>query len=160
MKKKIVEEIMIPEGIEAKVDEIGNITIKGPKGEAIKKLISKVVKIKKEDKKIILECEKGSRNEKSIINVFRTHIKNVKTEGDKITIENFLGENIPRKARINKDVTIKITGDKIILESTNKESAGETATNIERATRIVNRDKRIFQDGIYITRKGDKLIEI
>lgn len=181
MKKKITEEIEIPEGIEIEIDEMGNVTIKGPKGETSKKLISKVINISKKDNKVIVECKKGSRKEKSIVNTFRSHIKNlikgvqepyiyklkicsghfpmtVKTENNELIIQNFLGENIPRKAKINQDVNINIEGDIITLESPNKESAGETASKIERSTRITNRDRRVFQDGIFLTSKGDRQI--
>jgi len=34
-----------------------------------------------------------------------------------------------------------------------KEKTGQTVANIERAGKIVGRDRRVFQDGIYITEK-------
>ena len=54
---------------------------------------------------------------------------------------------------------VKVEGSEIIIESTNKELAGQAAADIEQLTRITNKDRRIFQDGIYITEKDGKKIE-
>jgi large subunit ribosomal protein L6 len=84
---------------------------------------------------------------------------NVAVSGDKLSVKNFLGEKIPRVAKILPGVTVKVEGDIIDIESTDKEAAGQTAANFEQLTRITNRDLRIFQDGIYITVKDGKEIK-
>ena len=73
---------------------------------------------------------------------------------ENVTIKNFLGETTPRKAKIVPGVQVKIEGDIIKLSSPNIESAGQTAANIETATKIRNRDRTRFQDGIWITKKA------
>jgi len=40
-----------------------------------------------------------------------------------------------------------------VLNGPNLEDAGQTAANIERATKIKGFDPRVFQDGIYIIEK-------
>ena len=45
-------------------------------------------------------------------------------------------------------------GDQIIVEGVNLDDVSQTAANIEIATRILYRDRRRFQDGIFITSKA------
>ena len=45
----------------------------------------------------------------------------VKTAGNKITIENFLGERHPRSAKIVGDAKVQIKGDEVIVSGINKE---------------------------------------
>jgi len=81
----------------------------------------------------------------------------LKLEGDKLKISNFLGEKISRVAQVLPNVEVEIKGNEITISSHNKESAGQTAANFEKATKVKGRDRRIFQDGIFITHKpGDK----
>ena len=51
---------------------------------------------------------------------------------------------------------VKVVGDEIIVTGLNKELVGQTAANIELATRVKKRDIRIFQDGIWIIKKPGK----
>lgn len=71
-----------------------------------------------------------------------------------ILIKNFLGETKPRIAKVLPNVDVMIEGDKIILSSADKDTVGQSAANIETSTKIRGRDRRIFQDGIWITEKS------
>ena len=79
-------------------------------------------------------------------------------KGNELIIKNFLGEKQNRMSKIPKGVEVKIDKEIITIESINKEIAGQTAANIETATKIRNRDKRVFQDGIFIINKAGKEI--
>ena len=78
----------------------------------------------------------------------------VNVEGSKLKIKNFLGEKIPREATLLKGVKVEVKGNEISLEGSDIEKLGQTASNIEQSTRITNRDRRVFQDGIYIVEKA------
>jgi large subunit ribosomal protein L6 len=77
----------------------------------------------------------------------------LKVVGNRFEIGNFLGEKNPRYARIIENTEVKINNEQVIITGINKDLVGATAANIERATKVRNRDPRVFQDGIYIVHK-------
>lgn len=179
---RLKREINIPEGVQLELEN-HTYKFKGPKGESQRKFFSPNVKITKQENKIILEpnAKKPSKREKTMINTFTAHINNlikgvqegylyklkicsghfpmtVTVDKNKVIIKNFLGEKVPRKARILEETTVKIDGEIITVEGTDIEKTGQTAVNIEKATVIKGRDKRRFQDGIYLTNKHGKPI--
>ena len=178
--RRLRKEITIPAGIEVHVDEI--VTVKKNTLEVKKKLSYPTVKLSKKDNKIIIEPKRFTKREKKIINTFKSHIANmikgveepyeyqlkvcsshfpmsVTIEGKKLVVKNFLGEKVPRKADILENTEVKIDGDVITIHSPDKEIAGQTAANFEQCTRITNKDRRIFQDGVYIIKKDGKEIK-
>lgn len=70
-----------------------------------------------------------------------------------LLINNFLGEKNPRKASIAPGVEVVIQGQKITITGVDREATGTTMANIERATHIRKRDRRVFQDGIFLTER-------
>ena len=165
--KRLRKEVEIPEGVEITID--GEVIVRGNGNEIKKKLFFPTVENKREENNVVLEPKKFSKREKKIINTFQSHITNiikgiqetysykvkvcsshfpmnVAVEGNTLTVKNFLGEKVPRKAKIVKGVDVKVEGDVIAITSVNKEAAGQTAANFEKCTRITNRDRRIFQD--------------
>ena len=174
MHEDIEEIIEIPEKVEASLDEA--LTVKGPKGEVRRKF---QIPLELKDGKIRLFAKNGTRNQKKMIMTTRAHINNmikgslegysyvlqiafihfpmtVRIEKKEIIIKNFLGESQERRASIHDNVEVKIEGDKIRIFSPDKEAAGQTAANLETATRITNKDRRVFQDGIWIIETPDK----
>ena len=76
------------------------------------------------------------------------------------SIDNFLGERSPRKAKIiGDDVKVSVKGEDVTITGINKEHVGQTMANIEQATKIKGRDPRIFQDGIYLVDKRQEELE-
>ena len=83
---------------------------------------------------------------------------NVKAEKGKLIVKSFLGETTDRIAKILEGVKVEVKGNQVVVSGFNKETAGQTAANIEKATRLTGRDRRIFQDGIFITEKCGRVI--
>src|SRR3989344_2923272 len=174
--RRLRKEIAIPEGIEIQVTE-ELVTVKKKNFEVKKKLFFPTITLAKENNTIIITPKKFTKREKKIINTFRSHLLNmirgveepyeyklkicashfpmsVSIEGKKLVVKNFLGEKVPRKADILENTEVKIDGDVITIHSPDKEIAGQTAANFEQCTRITNKDRRIFQDGLWITKKS------
>jgi large subunit ribosomal protein L6 len=181
MKVDFKEEIKIPEGIGVEIVD-GLVKVKSEKGELEREFQHPRISIKKEDNKIIISAKNGSKREKTMLYTFKAHIHNlirgvkegftyklkicsshfpmsVNVEGNQVIIKNFLGERAPRKAKIIEGVKVEVSDDVISVHGIDKEKTGQTAVRIERATRIKKRDKRIFQDGIYITEKPSREIK-
>src|SRR3989344_5738935 len=149
-KKKITESIEIPNEITLSMD--GHlIKVSGPKGEVSRKFAHPNIKIDLKDKIFLMSFSSHIKNMiKGVAEGFIYKLKicaghfpmNVTIEGNNVIIKNFLGEKIPRKSKIAPGVKAQVKGDEIIIESCNLESAGQTASNIEQATRVKARDRR------------------
>lgn len=168
----LIEEIQFSENTSVElVDD--TVKIGGPKGKIERRLAFPNVELKKQNNKIQLMSKEASKREKRMINTFKSHIKNmilgtsqgfeyrlkvcsshfpmsVSVDKNIVIIKNFLGEKTPRNARILDGINVKVEGTDIIVTGIDLEKVGQTAANIESACRITNRDRRVFQDGIYI----------
>jgi large subunit ribosomal protein L6 len=79
----------------------------------------------------------------------------VRVKGNLVHVENFFGERSPRISRIRGESTnVNIQGDEIIVTGPNLEEVSQTAANIESSTRMKNKDRRVFLDGLYIYSRG------
>ncbi|MEM2909698.1 MAG: 50S ribosomal protein L6 [Nitrososphaerota archaeon] len=77
----------------------------------------------------------------------------VKVSGNEVIIENFIGEKYKRRAKIVGNTKVVVKGDDVIVSGIDKHAVGQTATNIEKATRTKKKDPRKFLDGIYVYQK-------
>jgi len=175
MKADIKRIIEIPEGIEVHLAENEIILRKGEK-ELKRKFNLPNIKIVKNERNIEITSKNATKKELKLIGTMEAHIKNmiyglengfvykleicsvhfpmsVKVEGDKVVIKNFLGEKTDRIGKILDNVEVKVDGKIIEVSSYDLEAAGQTAANIEKATKISKKDRRIFQDGIFIIEK-------
>lgn len=174
------EEIEIPQDVDAHIK--GNALVL-QKGGLESSASFRGVGARIEGKKLVLFSEKFTKKEKRLINTFKAHVSNIvkglhqkyrytlqispihfpmtvtfdKTKRE-VVIKNFLGERVPRIAKIFPHVEVKIEKDIVIVESHDKYAAGQSAANIETATHIRKRDRRVFQDGIWITEKAGEAI--
>ena len=155
-----------------------NLKVSGPKGVVEKSLqIPKGISVQKTDNKVKVSSESERREMKAIVGTTIAHIRNamegvtksftyklrvvyshfpitVKVEGDKVSIQNFLGERVPRVAKIIPGVNVEVSGADITVTGVDLDNVSQTAARIEIATRRSGYDKKVFQDGIYITEKG------
>ncbi|MBN2368539.1 50S ribosomal protein L6 [Candidatus Woesearchaeota archaeon] len=179
-KKEIVESIEVPEGISVSRED-NSLIVNGPKGSVTRKFDNPNVSFEVKDRAIIFTAKSSSKKEKAVVHAYRAHIRNafagceehfvyklkvcsghfpmnISMSGDTLVIKNFLGEKVPRKVRIKEGAKVKVDGSHIVVEGPDKELVGQVAADIEQATRRPGFDKRIFQDGIYITDKAGKMI--
>jgi len=180
MKKKLYQTIKIPEGVEVNLDE-DKVIVKGPEGENEREFDFINLNFEKKDNSLVIGSEESTKNEKKMINTITAHIKNMikgvqkkfeyelkicsshfpitlEVKEKEAIIKNFLGEKTPRIVKIPEGVEVKVEKDLIKISSVNKESAGQAAANFEKATKIRMKDRRIFQDGIFITKKNGREI--
>ncbi len=176
----VFEEVRVPEGVEVVV-EGKKVTVRGPKGELSRDFShARHVFIRldedEEGKKVVVEAFFANRKAKALVGSIASHIENmitgvtkgfryklkivfshfpitVKVQGDKVVIENFLGEKAPRIAKIMPGVAVKVQKNDVIVEGIDIEAVGQTAANIELATKVKDKDRRVFVDGIYIYEK-------
>lgn len=180
MKPTLKEELEIPQGITISIAG-GVFTVKGPKGEVKKQLHNPKISAKISGNLVEFEAQKSTQREKKLINSYLAHLENmingvtnthsfklkicsghfpmnVSVKGNLFEIKNYVGETVPRTMTLPQGVSVKVDGQSLLVESVDKEAAGRTASLIERMTRRPAFDKRIFQDGIFITEKDGKPI--
>ncbi len=172
------EKVALPKGFRLSVDG-DTLTISDGKNDVRRKIGYLGITVEKEGENVVIACADPKKKEKALVHTYASHIKNmikgltdgfeytlkviyshfpVKTrvQGNEFIIENFLGEKHPRKAKILEGVQVKISGNTVTVRGADIEKTGQTSANIEKATVVRNYDIRVFQDGIYITRKrGD-----
>lgn len=174
-RQKLSESIPIPAGISCEIRDKIFFCKKDAKEFSLNLNIPGINSSIK-DNQVTFSCESGNKKDYKTIKSMIVHVKNVflgienkfvykleaanvhfpmtfKVEKDKFVINNFLGEKKPRITAILPDVDVEVKGAKITVSSGSKEAAGQTAANLEKATKVRNRDRRVFQDGIYIVEK-------
>ena len=169
--------VSIPSEVTVKLE--GKIlTVNGPLGELKKDFSHAKVHIELVGDKIVVKSLGSKRTDKAIVGTISTHIKNmvkgvtkgftyklkkvyshfpinVKVSGNKILIENFIGERSPRIAKIVGNVKVIVKGDDVEVQGLDLEAVSQTAENIQQATKIKKKDPRVFLDGIYIYKKTE-----
>ncbi len=160
-----------------KAEITGNtIKISGPKGELKRDFRYPWVVMSVSEGEVIISTESTKKLIVAMVGTITAHIANMckgvengfeyhmkvvynhfpiqlKLIGNELEIHNFLGEKKSRFAKIEPGVSAKVGNEEIVLFGINKELVGLSAANIEHATKIRNRDPRVFQDGIYIIKR-------
>ena len=167
--------IQMPEGVSASL--AGRmLSVKGRLGEAKKNFDKINVNLVVEGNRVVFTPFSAKKKDNVIINTVSSIVNNmvtgvtkgytykvkvvyahfpitVKTKGRQIMVENFVGERSPRLAEIVGDCKVAVEGDDVIVKGVSLEDVGQTAANIELATKIKRKDQRVFLDGLYIYRK-------
>jgi len=171
-----IRKVKIPEGVKVKL-EGSQLTVTGPKGTLVRSVRFPQVTVTCDDEEIHISTESDRKAITAMVGTFEAHAKNMcrgvsegfeyrmkvvyshfpiqlKLQGKRLEIANFLGEKKARYADIADGVTAKIANDEVILTGIDRELVGNTAANIEHATHIRYRDPRVFQDGVYMVHRG------
>ena len=175
--QRLVREIEIPEGVTVQVDG-RTVTVTGPLGTLKRYFNNEGIEISLEGNKVMVRALSHKRKHKANAGTVAAHITNmikgvqkpwkyklrvvyshfpikVQIKGDVVEIVNFLGAKTPRYARIMPGAKVQINGQDIVVTSIDKEAAGQTAANLEIATKLgPDFDPRKFQDGIFIVEKA------
>ena len=179
------EELDIPEGVEIKLTENHQITVKGPNGTITKDFShARGITMAHVDNKLIISTNFPKGGTLALASTILNIVKNliigvqtnyqyfckvcyshfpcnveVKPEKNELHVVNFLGERAPRVTKYLDNVDVKIDGDDVILIGPDKEMLGQTAANLKRCCRIRKKDPRVFQDGVYLYKKqvGDQV---
>ncbi|RJU93199.1 MAG: 50S ribosomal protein L6 [Candidatus Poseidoniales archaeon] len=174
---RIEHSVTIPEGVTANVSEDGVVTITGPKGSLNRSFQSDVVNLLEDGNGLIVRVDLPRRKQRALAGTWNAHLHNMvkgvtdgftynlkafyshfpmtmAVKGDTFTVNNYFGERVPRTAKILNNVDVKVSNKtEITVTGIDKEAVGQTAANIERCTTVKNRDRRVFQDGIYLLNK-------
>jgi large subunit ribosomal protein L6 len=102
---------------------------------------------------MITGVEKGFTYKLKI--VFSHFPVSVKVQDKTVLIENFTGERRERKVKIIGDVQVEVQSEDVIVSGINLENVSQTAANIEQATKVKNKDPRVFLDGIYVYERNE-----
>jgi large subunit ribosomal protein L6 len=171
-----VRKINIPAGVKASLEGM-HLRVTGPKGQLSRNVRFPQVTVTCDGKEVVIATESRRKEITAMVGTLEAHTKNMfrgvtegyeyrmkvvyshfpiqlKLQGNKLEIANFLGEKKARHARIEQGVTAKVGNDEVVLTGIDRELVGTSAANIEHATHIRDRDPRVFQDGIYMVQRG------
>jgi large subunit ribosomal protein L6 len=174
---EISKTIHVPEGVNITL-EGRKVTVKGEKGTLVRDFSYVPILIEAYDKTVRVWAEWPRKKEAALVGTIYSHISNmiggvqkgftyklkivfshfpisVKVQDKTLLIENFTGERRERKVKLIGDVKVRIQSEDIIVEGINLEDVSQTAANIEQATKVKNKDPRVFLDGIYVFERNE-----
>ena len=143
------------------------VTVSGPKGTLVRTFHTPDAKME------VKNGEFSATGTKMMATTIEAHVKNMaigvtegyskklkslfshfpislEVKGKEMFIKNFLGEKQPRKAKIMGQTKVEAKGQEVTISGPSKEEVGQTIANLKSATKIRNRDSRVFQDGYYV----------
>lgn len=169
------QRISIPEDCQATLED-KTVTVSGPRGSLSRTFPEPQTSIRLEDKELIATTNIKRKKSRALVGTLIAHVRNmtigvqhgykyemkivyshfpitVEVQGKEVIIKNFIGERGFRRARVIGEVDIKTTEDEVIISGIDIEHVSQTAANIQLATKIRDKDRRVFLDGIYVIKK-------
>ena len=175
---RVEHTVEIPEGVTATIDG-DTVTITGPEGKSLSRdFVSARHDIFQEGGALIVRIDVPRRRERALAGTWNAHLNNMvkgvtdgftytlkalyshfpmtlAVKGNQLIVNNYFGERVPRTAAILSGVDVKVQNKtEVVVSGIDKEAVGQTAANIERSTTVKKRDRRVFQDGIYLIEKA------
>lgn len=170
---KLEATIVIPEGFSAEKKE-GRLFLRKAGKEISRVMPLRGLKVIVSGSEIKLTVENSK--ERPLVGTYKSHIKNmiagiekpfeyklkicsshfpmsVKPKDGGLSVQNFFGGKNPINVKIPRGVDVNITGEIITVKSADIELAGQAASRIEKSTYLNKKDRRVFNDGIFITQK-------
>jgi large subunit ribosomal protein L6 len=173
---QIVENnVEVPEGVNLTLDG-HKVAVTGTNGTVTRDFAHAKLNLDYVENTLRIWVENPRKKQASLVNTIASHVKNmikgvtdgftyklkivfihfpmtINVQGNRVVVNNFVGERSPRVAKIKGNVQVKIDGDDIIVTGNDIESVAQTAANIQQSTHIRNKDLRKFLDGIYVYQK-------
>jgi large subunit ribosomal protein L6 len=172
---QVVHSLDLPDGVTGSV--AGRVlSLKGPLGTVKKNFYRIHVEIEVKDGQVLIKPFTDKKKDVVSSNTVSSLVRNmvtgvtegytyklkvifahfpvtVKVKGSTVSVENFMGERSARVTDILGACKVTIDGDDIIIKGVSLEDVGQTAANLEQATKIKRKDQRIFLDGVYVYEK-------
>jgi len=171
--------LAIPEGVQIEVQG-RTVKVTGPKGTLQEDFAHLPVQFALEGQIIRVYSTWARKREVALVGTALAHVRNmirgvtsgftfklkivyahfpvtvkVNEKEKKLTIDNFTGEKTARVVKIVGSAKVKLASDEIHVQGINLNDVSQTAANIQYATKIPDKDQRVFLDGIYIFEKKE-----
>jgi len=88
--------------------------------------------------------------------------KNGEADCYEVEIRNFIGEKIVRRVMMRPGVDVEISKaqkDELILQGNSLEDVSQSAADIQQICKVRNKDIRKFLDGLYVSEKGNIVVD-
>ena len=171
--------IAIPEGVQLEIQG-RKIKATGPRGTLEEDFNHLPVQFALEDKTLRVYATWARKREIALVGTALAHVRNmirgvrsgftyklkivyahfpvtikINEKEKKLTIDNFTGEKTARTVKIVGSAKVKLASDEIHVQGVSLSDVSQTAANIQYATKIPEKDQRVFLDGIYIFEKKE-----
>ncbi len=170
------QKIVIPEGVKIELRTGGEIDVSKDGVNVSRIFVHPHVICKITDSTIVISTESKRNQDRAVVGTWISHINNlikgvtsgftyslkivythfpmnVSVNGNVVDIKNFLGAKGILKANILGETKVVVKKEDVIVSGINKDDVGQTAANIEKACKVKGKDRRVFQDGVYLVTK-------